>query len=62
MNADDSARDAERTDWVTAAMAGRGSDIPPPPATGGRDPDDAFAIAAAIVEFVIICAAYAAFG
>jgi hypothetical protein len=61
MNADDSARDVSHTDWVTAA-AGRGSDTPPPPATGGQEPGGvAFAIAAVIVEFVITCAAYAAF-
>ena len=62
MNADDSARDVSHTDWVMAAMAGRGSDIAPPPGTRKQV---ALAIAWFIAEIaitaVIVYAADAAF-
>jgi hypothetical protein len=47
MNADDSARDVSHTDWVAAAMAGRGSGTPPPE-TGGTDV--AYPIAVVIMQ------------
>ena len=55
MNPHDSAREVAGTDWITAAMAGRGSDIPSLPATGEREGKQvALAIAWFIVEIVAI--------
>ena len=47
MNAADSARNVSHTDWVTAAMAGRGSGTRPPE-TGGTDV--AYSIAVVIMQ------------
>jgi hypothetical protein len=48
-------------DWVTAAMAGRGSDTPPPP-VAERDHEWAWAIVWTVTFTVMTVAAYAAFG
>jgi hypothetical protein len=65
MNSAGSARDVSRTDWVTAAMAGRGSDTPPPPETEQDrkwGEDLVWAIVWTVTYAVMTVAAYAAFG